>query len=185
MSFLCWKFPNGLPSFLHQVQLRRPLSISPLSSPPALPVQHTHTHTHTCTLCSSHMELLDKSIHAPASPAACPCCSPCMGHLPLVPLLSYFCENFKLRHHSCLDSCSSLFYSSLQSGLIPLPEPLWHPVLTQARWISLVSLLFCHLRWPVSFWIARTLTFKTFYPQCLLWCLTRINKALSGSLMNE
>ena len=85
---------------------------------------HTHTHTHTCTLCSSLMELLDKSIHAPASPAACPCSSPCMGHLPLVPLLSYFCENFKLRHHSCLDSCSSLFYSSLQSGLIPLPEPL-------------------------------------------------------------
>ena len=172
MSFLCWKFPNSLPSFLHQVQLRRPLSISPLTGLPALPVQHTdidtntdtHTHRHTCTLCSSHSELLDKSVHAPASPAACPCCSPCMGHLPLVPLLSYFCENFKLRHHSCLDSCSSLFYSSLQTGLIPFPEPLWHPVLTQARWISLVSVLFCHLRWPVSLWIAWTLTFKTFYP---------------------
>ena len=83
----------------------------------------THTHTHTLAL-FSHTELLDKSIHASASPAACPCFSPCLGHLPLVPLLSYFCENFKLRHHSCLDSCSSLFYSSLQTGLIPFPEPL-------------------------------------------------------------
>ena len=206
MSFLCWKFPSGLPSLLHQIQLRRPLSISPLTSPPTLPAQHTHTHTHTLslslslTLCCSHTELkslshvqlfttlwtvayqappsmgfsrqeycsglpfpspshtklLDKSIHAPAPPAGCPCRFPYVGHLPLVPLLSYFCENFKLRHHSCIDTCSSLFYSSLQTGLILSPEPLWHPVLTQARWISLVSVLFCHLRWRVSFWIAWT-----------------------------